>query len=304
MSLPNVPPHLTIRILYSDENVVAIDKPCDLRSVPGHANPPPLEKKRPRQTGTGACVGEGGGGSRRMTSQEAWVKAIQLLSADEGTCIPSNRSDGNSSSGEISIEEAAAEKLLRNLGSTANPVCVPRKFETFVKYCHRNSKRLLPSFSDLHDSRGNVESKKEREPTQKKQKCDKSSQQSSKGNASSIMRIIAEISYAKIQSKQQPLMNLPKPTEDFESAIGQLRMLGFGDHSNCAPATTKGGGHNSLQTNVAKLHVVHRLDCQVGQLINSFTSSYTPWYLIYTEAIHMMFLRLVGTFMNTIHKSN
>ncbi|EED95703.1 predicted protein [Thalassiosira pseudonana CCMP1335] len=40
-SLTNVPPHLTIRVLYSDDDIVVIDKPANLRSVPGHASNSP-----------------------------------------------------------------------------------------------------------------------------------------------------------------------------------------------------------------------------------------------------------------------
>ena len=36
-ALAKVPAHLAIKIIYTDDDVIVIDKPCDLRSVPGHA---------------------------------------------------------------------------------------------------------------------------------------------------------------------------------------------------------------------------------------------------------------------------
>lgn len=265
MSLPNVSPHLTIRILYSDDDVVVIEKPCDLRSVPGHAKP------SPRSGGGGDA--DASSQSHRRTAQEAWVTAIQLMSeAYELDDIPTKSivaipGDIIIDNEEVSIEDSAVKELLHNLGSTANPSCVPRKMETFVKYCHRNSKRLLPSFPDLHPdkSKNSIVSKKEQcdEPTpQKKQKCDKSSKPSGKDEVSSTMRKNAQLCYAKIQQTQIPLMNLPKPTEDWESAIGQLRMMGFGDYNHCASTTAN---EDSGKSSDAKLHVVHRLDCQVSQ---------------------------------------
>ena len=244
---PNIiPSQLAIRILYSDDDIVVIDKPCDLRSVPGHANPPPLEKTGPRSSdAAGADGGDGGGDitpqSHRRTAQEAWVKSIQLLSADN-----TNTSNSNSDRGEE--DAAASAELVRNLGTTADPSCVPRKLETFVKYCHRNSKRLLPSFPNLHDKvTGSSRIDHCEQPKQKKSKIDIAS--------SSRLGCISRACYVKIQKEQRLLMNLPKPTEDWESAIGQLRILGFGDFSHCVSQTG---------TDSKKLHVVHRLDCQVS----------------------------------------
>lgn len=239
--LSNVPRHLAIRVLHSDDDLVVIDKPCDLRSVPGHANPPPADKEGPRP-GTGG--GDAGQSSHRRTAQEAWVSAIESI-GKERSCLVTEQEDS---------VEAAVRELLIALSTTANASCVPRKLETFIKYCYRNSKRLLPSFPDLHNDRNKVKGSVEEqqsEPKQKKQKCER------KDPISPMMRNIAQASYARIQDRQRPLMNLPKPTEDWESAIGQLRLLGFGDYSHNVSGC-------SDQKECAKLHVVHRLDCQVS----------------------------------------
>ena len=112
-----IPPRLTIRILYSDDEIVVVDKPCDLRSVPGHANPPPPEKEGPRSNSDSEQT------SHRMTAQEAWVKAIQLMSAEDGgTDI---NAIGQISSQGISLEDAAVREIIRNLGTTSDPSCVP-----------------------------------------------------------------------------------------------------------------------------------------------------------------------------------
>ncbi len=237
MPLSNkVPSHLTIRILYSDDDIVVVDKPCDLRSVPGHANPPPSGD------GVASIDHDTAPPTHRRTAQEAWVQAIQFMSSDKITISDPGDED-----------VAVWAELLRNLGNTADPTCVPRKLDTFVKYCHRNSKRLLPSFPDLHAKKDTVLSKNDQcdQPMHKKSKIDYAS--------SSILGRISHACYVKIQKEQRLLMNLPKPTEDWESAIGQLRILGFGDYShNVSP----------IGTESRKLFVVHRLDCQVSRIKN------------------------------------
>lgn len=247
-----IPSHLTIRVLYSDEDIIVIDKPCDLRSVPGHANP------GPRSTET-AGEGNGGGGddggdmsqqSSRRTAQEAWIQAIHYL-------INTSDTVANSDCGEEEKEDhAASAELLRNLATTADPSCVPRKLNTFIKYCHRNSKRLLPSFPNLHGSQTKISQSMVdcEQPKQKKSKIDHIA------SSSTLLGRIAHACYAKIQKEQRLLMNLPEPTEDWESAIGQLRILGFGDYSHCVSSISE----HENGTESKKLFVVHRLDCQVS----------------------------------------
>ncbi|KAL7524434.1 hypothetical protein ACHAXR_000569, partial [Thalassiosira sp. AJA248-18] len=58
----------TVRVLYSDDDIVVIEKPCDLRSVPGHANPP-----SDAAADVVARTGDSGRQSQRRTAQEAWV---------------------------------------------------------------------------------------------------------------------------------------------------------------------------------------------------------------------------------------
>ena len=119
------PPHLTRDTLYSDDDIIVIDKASDLWSVLGHDNQPHPEKEW-LQSDAGVTNTDGGGGissqSHQRTAQQVCVESIQLMGVD----------DENSQ--ETLIEEAAAKELLKNLGTTTNPSCVLRKLETFVKY--------------------------------------------------------------------------------------------------------------------------------------------------------------------------
>ena len=259
MSLPNnIPSHLKIRILYSDDNIVVIDKPCDLRSVPGHANPPPAGKEGP-QSGAATATEEGGDvapQSHRRTAQEAWIQAIQLMSADKDSNRTCGTQVGNKET--ASMEDAASAEIIYNLATTsADPSCVPRKLETFIKYCHRNSKRLLPSFPELQYQDGNKAAS-----SCMLHRCEQHKEKRSKTESMSTkLRYIAHACYIKIQKKQRLLMNLPMATEDWESAVGQLSILGFGDYSHWVSSlSTENIGSYS------KLHVVHRLDCQVSEI--------------------------------------
>ena len=188
---------------------------------------------------------DNGSSSHRRTAQEAWVKAIQMLGLGAGEDV---NSDG---------QDNAVRSLLKNLATTANPNCVPRKLEKFVKYCHRNSSRLLPGFDGTAENGGSNEDSCRH--TQKKQKID---------SVQSSMRAIAESAYCTIRQKQRPLLNLPTPTSDRESAMGQLRLLGFGEHDHLISETDA----------KYKLHVVHRLDCETSGIMvvarNQPTSSF------------------------------
>ena len=247
-ALSNVPSHLTICVLYADDEVVVIDKPCDLRSVPGHAHNSPPTRSSNMPT------------PKKLSPQDAWVKAIRLLGTAKDT------------KDDIPIEDRVVKEIIRNLDTTtANTSGVPRKLETFTKYCHRNSKRLLPSFPDFHtwgskgagDTLSSLAKDKDCDPPmQKKQKREISSA-NVKREIPPKLRSIAQLAFAKIQEKQRPLLNLPKPTEDWESATGQLFLLGYGEYSHWVSSdSVKDDQQLTISNN--RLYVVHRLDCQVS----------------------------------------
>lgn len=243
--LHNVPSHLHIKVLYHDNDVVVIDKPNDLRSVPGHASNLPSQQSNSSNT-------------TKLTTQQAWVKAIELLGEED-----THTSNEDKHNEKVAIEELAVMEIIHNLGSTtSNTAGVPRKLETFIKYCHRNSRRLLPTYPDLHSWGSKdvgVSKDKSSEPPKKKQKHDKR-------EIPAQMRNIAQICFAKIQQKQRPLLNLPKPTEDWESATGQLHLLGFGEYSHWVSSSSPSTGNMDVKSN-KKLYVVHRLDCQTSGIL-------------------------------------
>ena len=238
MALSGVPPHLRIRILHSDEDVVVLDKPCDLRSVPGHKYPPPPQKRRRRSPD--ASNGGTGPRSHRRTAQEAWVASIKLLGEGRGIAEEDGR--------DRSTESCASTELVIRLGATAKPDCVPRKLEAFVRYCHRNAHRLLPDLAEETRDR----SKEGRpEHAQKKQHSN------GPNEVPTRVRGVAHEAYAKIQRQQRSLLKAPAPTEDGESALGQLHLMGFGENGQRVDGTD--AQH--------VLHVVHRLDCQTSGIM-------------------------------------
>ncbi len=227
MSSNNIPQHLQIRVIHADDDIVVIDKPANLRSVPGHADSPTdttIKLKRP---------------SDRLTAVEAWIQAIKSIPDDDD-----------------SSKNEAVKELLQNIRTTNNLSSIPRKLEPFARYVFRNRKRLLPSHvDDDPDSSKNG-------PPQKKQRTDCNlAQNTEQTSILPSLRSVADEAFSIIQQLHIPLMNLPTPTEDWESAQGQLRLCGYGDFANENSYNTPAGNSGSEKS---KLHVVHRLDCQTS----------------------------------------
>jgi hypothetical protein len=117
--LSQIPAHLKIRVVHDDAVFVVIDKPCNLRSVPGHANPPPHPTNRKRPRFPNEEVPE------RRTGQEAWAAAIRTFR-------------------DKTVEEENCGACLQRLAATDSLIdSIPRKFKLFKKYVERNQKRLL-----------------------------------------------------------------------------------------------------------------------------------------------------------------
>ena len=115
----SIPEHLRIKVLYEDEAVIVILKPSNLRSVPGHASPPPTSQDSNEE-------------ERRMTAQEAWVSAIRGFRDEE-------------------VSDTAG-KWLKNLAVATNLSSVPRKWGPFRRYCQRNQQRLaIETTNQGHD---------------------------------------------------------------------------------------------------------------------------------------------------------
>ncbi|KAL7435986.1 hypothetical protein ACHAXM_004947 [Skeletonema potamos] len=228
MSSNMIPQHLQIRVMHADDDIVVIDKPANLRSVPGHADSPTdttIKLKRP---------------SDRLTAVEAWIQAIKSIPDDDD-----------------SYKNEAIKELLHNIRTTNNLSSIPRKLEPFARYVFRNRNRLLPSHVD-----DDPDSSSNNEPPQKMQRKDSNlAQNTEQSYMMPPWRNVADEAFSIIQQLHKPLMNLPTPTEDWESAQGQLRLRGYGDftseNSYNSPATNSGSEKSNL-------HVVHRLDCQTS----------------------------------------
>jgi hypothetical protein len=194
---------------------------------------------------------------QRMTAQEAWVNAIRSFALEHQNVSPiqADKDDDKQSQ--------AVDELIRNLSATSDTNSIPRKCPTFERYCQRNRRRLLPSFPEL-DRLATDESGGAQEPPAKRRK--------KSHNIPTQLRNIAQVAFSLIQQRQRPLMNLPTPTDDEDSAIGQLHLLGFGDyaHNNHGPPESMDDVKKRIsceskqdERKKFKLHVVHRLDCQV-----------------------------------------
>lgn len=106
-----------------------IDKPCNLRSVPGNAKSQPTENVR-------------------RTAQEAWVMAVQSF-ARVSTQVQTEESQRNKGG----IEEVAILCLQNIANMNSNLLeSIPRKLKLFQRYFERNHKRLLPLGSSASTS--------------------------------------------------------------------------------------------------------------------------------------------------------
>lgn len=119
--MEKVPQHLRIKVLYEDEDIIVIDKPPNLRSVPGHANPPPASSSAPHDDDAKES---------RLAPQEAWIQALESFRNEKGAID-------------------TASKWLLNLAMTRNVASVPRKWSTFLRYVQRSQRRLNPKV-DTH----------------------------------------------------------------------------------------------------------------------------------------------------------
>ena len=262
-----IPPHLAIDVLYADDSVVVIDKPCHLRSVPGHANPPPTlgKRKRSRDDSAAATAATGTGVgpsipkkelSNRQTAQEAWMAAIQSFADDETV--------GGSASQSADEESRRVRSFLGELSTFAKNG-IPRKKSLFIKYANRNRQRLFDGGSANKQRREDAEPGNTCMPT------------------NNIINATADSAYERIKERQRPLLNLPEQTKDEESAEGQLKILGYEDLRKVMPRADERGsrkeGNNEDQKGdvkaaeaipkefFSKIRVVHRLDMETSGLL-------------------------------------
>ena len=191
----SIPQHLKIMILYHDTHIVVINKPSNLRSVPGNAQV--VGQKRQRQ-------------GNRLTAQEAWIAALESFEIEERE--------------ELDMAKLLMKHLTINKNNFSS---IPRRWTSFHRYVERNQHRLLVGPNCKTNEKGKRIANPERL------------------NASELESLSKQV-HNMIESRQIPLLNLPKSTRHEDSAFGQLLLLEY-----CG----KVSGDN--------LHAVHRLDCEV-----------------------------------------
>ena len=243
-----IPEHLRIRVLFEDEDIVIVDKPSGLRSVPGNANPPPTGTERSRkrpysdvsksaEVGTTTdATSPAGHSMERRTGQEAWLLAIQSF-----------RGGRDQAGGADDDDETCSISCLQRLADIPNiAMHAPRKFKLFHRYIVRNQKRLFPDGIKPTDvNQGCKEGGKDRQ-----QKSDETS-----SNPDKLLEFVTKEMFSLLQKRQKPFLNLPEPTKYEDSAYGQLILMGHGTDE-------------SIESNDStNLKVVHRLDCEVGIVV-------------------------------------
>jgi hypothetical protein len=211
-----------------DPDILVISKPCNLRSVPGHAKPPPTSAKRKRPANDNEDDDDVHDKPRK-TAQEAWVDAIRTFR--------SSSSAGNENDDDDD-ETEETRLLLTNLANTNHVSGVPRKPKLFTRYCERNLHRLLPSLKQQPSLSMSHETKKASNPI--------------------MIETIAQAALGRIKERHVQLLNLPEPTPDEDSAYGQLKLLGYETHDE-EIMEIKG---DKISTK-GKIYIVHRLDCEV-----------------------------------------
>lgn len=223
--LASVPEGLQVRVLYHDDYIIVVFKPANLRSVPGHAA---VEsgQKRPREedkgTTTSTPTSSGASDPSRRTGQEAWMESIRSFAVPNNSCGSDD-------------DEDEIDKYLARLGASERCLTsIPRKYKTFCRYLERNQHRIFKSDNDT-----------------------KRSLNPENGNGDQIQDNVAmdtmRTMFVRIEERQRPLLGLPDPTSHEESAMGQLRLLGYAD---------KDESRSNQQ-----LFVVHRLDCETSGVI-------------------------------------
>ena len=255
--LAEIEPQLRIRVIHLDEDIIVIDKPCNLRSVPGHLHPRPSSseehprpsQKRPHAATQEAAALTSSSNAARMTAQQAWEAAIRSFSSPstdnsaekKRKAVSSNREEANTNN------TLDITSYLKQLSAADSLVAsIPRKWKLFHRYIARNQKRILLM---AHNDNGDT--------TRTKQEQE-------------ALQTIAKQMHEEIRIKQQRLINVPESTRDEDSAYGQLRIL-LGHTAVATTAAdkphTKLGGRATINLAVQEttsIYIVHRLDCETS----------------------------------------
>jgi len=254
--LRHIPPQKRIRVVYLDPTIVVINKPGNLRSVPGNRrNNRASEQQEPTAGGepnkkrkidqrdqeekndTEDGVAEEGGNTVpcRLSAAEAWIRALERFrfSFDEEDSEPRKITDDEKETRPYLARLAAGTHVASNRGYLAT---IPRKYTTFCRYVERNRKRIFAGDESI-DERNRM----------------------------------AKGMFLALGKRSNLLQQQPQATADEESAIGQLKLLLQQQSNHDGPPTTSSSSGNnsssSTSTAVLGLYPVHRLDCATSGLL-------------------------------------
>ena len=272
--LASVPMQQRIQVLYSDDDIVVFEKPCNLRSVPGNAKsptdnengavaPPPSSTAATTTTTTTTTIFMGTRKKRprspEIKEQESPQKIIVPLGADRNNSSNTVRMtaaeawkkaietfvvrmDSKKQQQQQQQKRDEVDVCLAQLGATEGSISsVPRKFKVFRRYIQRSQRRIFAYCPVC------LWTKQDGKST-----CACTQEVDDKhvgGKSRHDVDMLTKQMFQRLQEKQRRLMNGPEPTRREESAFGQLEMLGY-----------KSEADNPMP----QLYPVHRLDCETS----------------------------------------
>ena len=197
-NLDTVPQFLRIEVLHVDEDIIVLNKPPNLRSVPGNADKTDDHIRKRARTDEHTTI-KPNNKQDRKTVQDGWVVAIE-------TC--------GKECDDMEISQIEKE-ILKKLACLKNRRSIPRKYAAFVRFCTKNQRNLFTTTISNEE----------------------------------YNKIISEC-FKMLKMKYEKMSVRREPTPDKDSAMGQLRILGYEPDPYINP-----------------IRIVHRLDCETSGLM-------------------------------------
>lgn len=122
----STPRHMQISVLVDEKTFVVVDKPPNLRSVPGNASDPTDNNERKRKR-TDSSDHPAADEKPRQKAYVSWVLALQSFSSETGL---------------VSSTSAVIRKVLVALAQSSHS-SIPRNRSKFAAYLKKNWKRLV-----------------------------------------------------------------------------------------------------------------------------------------------------------------
>lgn len=201
--LAHIAPPLRIDLVYQDEAIIVVHKPCNLRSVPGNAEPPPSSttgKRKERDGYDDSC--DTTNNNKPLSAQEAWVAAIQRL-AEQAKNKPTATTQKENDEDDDNDQQMLQPSWFCGLGGQKSQrTSIPRKYAPFSRYVQRSRRRIF----GLDE------------------------QQSIENN---LARITKQI-FQRIEHVQREILSHHRPasTTDEESVFGQCKLAGLASQAD------------------------------------------------------------------------